>query len=185
MPVTSTAYSSSRVESGPGVTIDARWTTTSGRSAPITASTADCDVTSITTAGGRRSALTTSWPAAVSPATTEPPEEAAAPGDQDLHAATGSGDVGRTALPHARRRQAGEDVVEAPPRRDQGHAAEAVEVGEDQHQPEAGVADADLEGHRLAAPAGQPGAAGDAVAERERHRVLDEDGEQHEGDVVR
>ena len=68
--------------------------------------------------------------------------------------------------------EAGDDVVEAPPGGDQRHPAEAVEVGEHQQQPEAGVADADLERHRLAAAgSGSRVARAIAVAEREGQRV--------------
>ena len=41
--------------------------------------------------------------------------------------------------------EAGDDVPDTPPAGDDRHAAEAAEEGEDQSEPEAGVADADLE----------------------------------------
>ena len=109
-------------------------------------------------------------------------EEAAASGDQDSHAGTAS--RLRRTTPDGRDDQPGDDVVDAPPGGHQRHPAEAVEVGEHQQQPEPGVADPDLEGHRLHAGRRQSGGTPDRVAEQQRERVVQEHCDHDDADVV-
>ena len=84
--------------------------------------------------------------------------------------------------------QAGDDVPDAPPAGDDRHAAEAAEEREDQPEPQAGIADADLERHRLALARAEAADDGCAVADREGDGVVDRDDHEddaEEGDEVR
>src|SRR5687768_623625 len=78
--------------------------------------------------------------------------------------------------------EAGDDVPDAPPAGDDRHAAEPAEEGEDESEPEAGVADADLERHRLALPGAEPSDEGGAVADGQGHRVVDEDDDEDDSE---
>ncbi len=83
-------------------------------------------------------------------------EVAGTAGDEDspsAHAATSAGSPAGGCRRHQDgERRADDDVPDAPPGRDDRHAAETAEEVEHQHQPEPGVLDADLE--RDGAPVG-------------------------------
>ena len=96
---------------------------------------------------------------------------------------TARADGGDAPPPPAGEGKCGDDVPDPPPCRDERHSAEPVKVGEDEEQPQTGVADTDLERHRASAGIWQPRETRDRVAEPQGKGIVEEDSDDDDADV--